>query len=86
MYAPTTGTKELVVSWQMRPVACIWLYPFSLLFISVDSIVGIHFSNVYMILWDFAASDKDEMDLKRGDLVFVAENKGKQEWLHWRAG
>ena len=34
-----------------------------------------------MILWDFAASDKDEMDLKRGDLVFVAENKGKQEWL-----
>ena len=35
-----------------------------------------------MILWDFTASEKDELDLRRGDLVFVSDNKERQEWWY----
>lgn len=43
---------------------------------------GIQYNKVYVILWDFTASEKDELDLRRGDLVFVSDNKERQEWWY----
>lgn len=41
---------------------------------------GIRYDNVFVALWDFAAGDQDELNLKRGDLVYVVEPKEGVDW------
>ena len=41
---------------------------------------GLSLENVFVLLWDFAAGDKDELDLHRGDLVYVTEPKEDMAW------
>ena len=41
---------------------------------------GIRYDNVFVALWDFSAGDRDELNLKRGDLVYVHEPKKGADW------
>lgn len=41
---------------------------------------GILYSNVYVILWDFAGIASDELNVKRGDLVLVEKPQQGEEW------
>lgn len=43
---------------------------------------GIEYNRVYVVLWDFITSESDELNLHRGDLVFVSEPKTGQEWWY----
>ena len=46
----------------------------------VQSTNSINLEKVYVSLWDFAAGEKDELNLKRGDLVLVKEPKENADW------
>ena len=46
----------------------------------VQSTNGISLERVFVTLWDFAAGEKDEINLKRGDLVFVKDPKENADW------
>ena len=41
---------------------------------------GISLEKVFVSLWDFAASEEDELGLARGDLVYVSSPKDTSEW------
>ena len=41
---------------------------------------GIDLSKVYVALWDFTAAEKDELSLRRGDLVQVADPNPEAQW------
>ena len=41
---------------------------------------GISLEKVFVSLWDFSAGEKDEINLKRGDLVLVKDPKGSADW------
>lgn len=41
---------------------------------------GVRYEKVYALLWDFVTSEKDEVTLKRGDLVYVHDPKPSAEW------
>ena len=41
---------------------------------------GIRYDSVFVALWDFSAGDQDELNLKRGNLVYVAEPKEGVDW------
>lgn len=43
---------------------------------------GIDFAKVFVAVWDFAAGDSDELNLKRGDLVLVGEPSSNAEWWY----
>lgn len=43
---------------------------------------GIKYENVFVILWDFSACERDELNLKRGDLVYVAEPQETSDWWY----
>ena len=43
---------------------------------------GIEYNRVFVVLWDFITSESDELNLQRGDLVFVSEPKTGQEWWY----
>ena len=43
---------------------------------------GIHYEHVFVILWDFVAGANDELNLKRGDLVYVADAKEGSDWWY----
>ena len=46
----------------------------------VQSLNGISLEKVFVSLWDFAAGEKDEINLKRGDLVLVKDPKENADW------
>ena len=48
--------------------------------IYVQSSNGISLEKVFVCLWDFSAGEKDELNLKRGDLVFVRNTKETVDW------
>ena len=48
--------------------------------VHVQQTNGLSLENVFVLLWDFAAGDKDELDLHRGDLVYVTEPKEDMAW------
>ena len=41
---------------------------------------GVQYKKVYALLWDFVTSEKDEVSLKRGDLVYVQDPKPGADW------
>lgn len=41
---------------------------------------GIDLRNVYVALWDFVGSEKDELSVQRGDLIHVANPDPSAEW------
>lgn len=43
---------------------------------------GIAYNKIYVLLWDFPAQDKDEISLRRGDLVLVNKNSEKLKWWY----
>ena len=43
---------------------------------------GINLEKVFVALWDFVSNDKDELDLRRGNLVYVDEPAGNSEWWY----
>jgi hypothetical protein len=46
----------------------------------IQSVNGISLEKVFVSLWDFSAGEKDEIDLKRGDLVLVKDPKDNADW------
>lgn len=50
--------------------------------IYVQPINGINLEQVFVSLWDFTAGEKDELNLKRGDLVYVKDPKQNADWWH----
>ena len=46
----------------------------------VQSVNGISLEKVFVSLWDFSAGEKDEINLKRGDLVLVKDPKEHVDW------
>ena len=46
----------------------------------VQSVNGISLEKVFVSLWDFSAGEKDEINLKRGDLVLVKDPKENADW------
>ena len=46
----------------------------------VQSVNGISLEKVFVSLWDFAAGERDELNLKRGDLVLVKDPKENADW------
>ena len=45
-----------------------------------QSVNGISLERVFVSLWDFAAGERDEINLKRGDLIFVKDPKENADW------
>ena len=43
---------------------------------------GIHFEHVFVALWDFRPQEKDELNLRRGDLVYVKQPSRGSEWWY----
>ena len=41
---------------------------------------GVQYDRVYALLWDFVTTEKDEVSLKRGDLVYVQDPKPSAQW------
>lgn len=41
---------------------------------------GIDLRKVYVALWDFVGSQKDELSVQRGDLIHVANPDPSAEW------
>lgn len=41
---------------------------------------GVQYKKVYSLLWDFVTSEKDEVPLKRGDLIYVQDPKPGADW------
>lgn len=41
---------------------------------------GIVLKNVFVIVWNFQAHEKDELNLNRGDLVLVSNTQGDADW------
>ena len=41
---------------------------------------GIHLEKVFVSMWDFAAGEEDELNLRRGDLVYVNSPRNSDEW------
>lgn len=46
----------------------------------VQSTNGISLEKVFVSLWDFDAGEKDELNLKRGDLILVKDPKENADW------
>ncbi len=45
-----------------------------------QSVNGISLEKVFVSLWDFAAGERDEINLKRGDLILVKDPKENADW------
>ena len=43
---------------------------------------GIRYENIFVALWDFPATEQDELNLRRGDLVFVKDPKESSDWWY----
>jgi len=41
---------------------------------------GLLLEKVFVVLWDFVAGEKDELNLHRGDLVYVTDPKESTDW------
>ena len=41
---------------------------------------GLMLEKVFVVLWDFSAGEKDELNLHRGDLVYVTDPKDSMDW------
>ncbi len=41
---------------------------------------GINLNSVFVVLWDFAAYEQDELNLKRGDLLYVTDPREDSDW------
>ena len=46
----------------------------------IQPVNGISLEKVFVSLWDFSAGEKDEINLKRGDLVLVKDPKENADW------